>query len=152
MSLTIIRPAALADTSVIADFNIRLAWETENIQLKPEIIKTGVQAVFNDTSKGFYLLAERDEGIAGQLLITTEWSDWRNKYFWWIQSVYVEQQHRGTGVFKALYSEVIDLARRSGSVCGIRLDVDTANIKAQETYQKLGMQPSNYLLYELEID
>ncbi len=144
----IIRTAQTEDTTTIAEFNINLARETENIELDPATVISGVTAVIEDAEKGFYLLAEIDTKVVGQLLITTEWSDWRNGYFWWIQSLFIVKEQRGQGVFRQLYDEVINRARKADNVCGIRLDVDRKNTFAQEVYRKLGMEQSNYLLFE----
>ena len=104
---TIIRSASPDDISDIAQFNIAMAQETEERQLDPETIQSGVSGVIQNHAHGFYLIAERDQVAVGSLLITFEWSDWRNGTLWWIQSVYVKPEHRRTGIFKALYDAVI---------------------------------------------
>lgn len=111
------------------------------------VVKPAVEAVFDDTSKGFYLLAEIDGVVAGSLMVTYEWSDWRNYSIWWIQSVYVRIDYRRRGVYKSLYNEVKKLALAAG-VKTIRLYVEKENTNAQHTYEALGMLKSPYLMYE----
>ena len=98
--------------------------------------------------RGFYLVAEVAGAVAGCLLITYEWSDWRNRMFWWIQSVYVKPEFRGRGVYTALDGKVRELAAREGNVCGFRLYVHKGNARAQEVYRSLGMEETAYLVYE----
>jgi len=145
---TIIRSAGPDDISEIAQFNIAMAQETEERQLDPETIQSGVAGVIQDHARGFYLIAERSQAAVGSLLITFEWSDWRNGTLWWIQSVYVKPEHRRTGVFKALYDAVIARARAAKSVRGIRLYVEQENLDAQSVYQKLSMQKTPYQMFE----
>ena len=145
---TIIRSASTDDISDIAQFNIAMAQETEERQLDPETIQSGVSGVIQNHAHGFYLIAERDQAAVGSLLITFEWSDWRNGTLWWIQSVYVKPEHRRTGVFKALYDAVIARARAAKSVRGIRLYVEQENLDAQSVYQKLSMQKTPYQMFE----
>ena len=145
---TIIRNAGPDDISDIAQFNIAMAQETEERQLDPETIQSGVSGVIQNHTHGFYLIAERDQVAVGSLLITFEWSDWRNGTLWWIQSVYVKPEHRRTGVFKALYDAVIARARAAKSVRGIRLYVEQENLDAQSVYQKLSMQKTPYQMFE----
>ena len=145
---TIIRSASTEDITDIAQFNIAMAQETEERQLDPETIQSGVSGVIQNHAHGFYLIAERDQVAVGSLLITFEWSDWRNGTLWWIQSVYVKPEHRRTGVFKALYDAVIARARAAKSVRGIRLYVEQENLDAQSVYQKLSMQKTPYQMFE----
>ena len=145
---TIIRSACTDDISDIAQFNIAMAQETEERQLDPDTIQSGVSGVIQNHAHGFYLIAERDQVAVGSLLITFEWSDWRNGTLWWIQSVYVKPEHRRTGVFKALYDAVIARARAAKSVRGIRLYVEQENLDAQSVYQKLSMQKTPYQMFE----
>ncbi|MCP4953028.1 MAG: GNAT family N-acetyltransferase [Proteobacteria bacterium] len=145
---TTIRSAGPDDISEIAQFNIAMAQETEERQLDPAIIQSGVAGVIQDHARGFYLIAERSQAAVGSLLITFEWSDWRNGTLWWIQSVYVKPEHRRTGVFKTLYDAVISRARDAENVCGIRLYVEQENQSAQSVYQKLLMQKTPYQMYE----
>ena len=145
---TIIRSASPDDISDIAQFNIAMAQETEERQLDPETIQSGVSGVIQNHAHGFYLIAERDQVAVGSLLITFEWSDWRNGTLWWIQSVYVKPEHRRTGIFKALYDAVISRAHDTENVRGIRLYVEQENLGAQSVYQKLLMQKTPYQMYE----
>jgi GNAT superfamily N-acetyltransferase len=151
---TIIREAKLTDTAIIADFNARMALETEQRNLDIERVRQGVHALLSDPAKGAYFISEIEADgsttIAGQLLITYEWSDWRNGNFWWIQSVYVEEKFRGQGIFRALYNHVDQLAKARNDVCGLRLYVDAHNHSARETYERLGMKRTNYELFETD--
>jgi len=148
MSLSI-RPATPADAPVIIDFNSRLAAESEGKTLDPARITPGVQAVLADPAKGRYFIAEEPgRGVLGQMMITFEWSDWRNGWIWWIQSVYVRGEARRRGVFRALYEHVLAHARRQADVIGLRLYVDRENVGAQQTYLRLGMNSSNYFVLE----
>jgi GNAT superfamily N-acetyltransferase len=130
-----VRRAMIGDAPILAEYNRRMAWETEAKELDPKVLGPGVAKVFDDPAKGFYLVAEADVGIVGQLMITYEWSDWRNGWFWWIQSVYVVESHRRRGVFRALVDEVKRLAAVGGDVIGLRLYVETENVRAQATYR-----------------
>jgi GNAT superfamily N-acetyltransferase len=145
-----IRPPRAADAPVLAEFNIRLAAETEHLQLDPPRVLAGVEAVLADPAKGTYWVADADGEVVGQLMITFEWSDWRNGVFWWIQSVYVRKDWRSRGVFKALYQHVEQSARSRSDVCGLRLYVERDNLRAQKTYQHLGLRPTNYDIYEVD--
>lgn len=147
----VIRQATHLDIPTIVAFNISMASETEDKGLNPTTLQQGVSEVLRNPQKGFYLLAVLSETVVGQLMITYEWSDWRNGYFWWIQSVYVNQDHRKRGVYKALNEEVLNLARLNGGICGIRLYVDKDNTDAQQVYRNLGMSESNYDMYEIEL-
>jgi ribosomal protein S18 acetylase RimI-like enzyme len=142
-----IRRARSDDATTIAQFNIEMALESEDITLDPETIDRGVRAALADESKGIYFLAEIDRHIAGQLMITHEWSDWRNGDIWWIQSVYVPPAFRRRGVFRELYRYVEADAQRSGAV-KLRLYVERDNTSAQRTYESLGLHVSRYLLME----
>lgn len=142
-----IRRATTADFEVIASFNQAMAMETESLALDPAKIIPGVQAVLADERKGYYFVAEIDGKIAGQMMVTFEWSDWRNGNIWWIQSVYVPSEHRRKGVFKALYSHVRVEASKH-HVVALRLYVERENVAAQQTYISLGMHLSHYLLME----
>jgi ribosomal protein S18 acetylase RimI-like enzyme len=145
-----IRPATAADAAIITHFNTLLATETEQISLDQDRLRKGVEALLRDPTKGFYVVAERNTAIVGQLMITYEWSDWRNGVFWWIQSVYVEKAARGTGVFKALFDHVQTLAKSSANVCGLRLYVEKSNDRAKKTYERLAMHLSHYEMYETD--
>jgi GNAT superfamily N-acetyltransferase len=151
---TKIREAKLGDTAIIADFNARMALETEQRRLDIDRVRDGVQALLSDPAKGAYFIAEVEADgattIVGQLLITYEWSDWRNGNFWWIQSVYVEEKFRGQGIFRELYNYVDQLAKSRKDVCGLRLYVDAHNHSARKTYERLGMKRTNYELFETD--
>jgi GNAT superfamily N-acetyltransferase len=147
----LVRPANANDLKVLVAFNIAMALETEGKNLDQDALNAGVAAVLEDGLKGFYLLAEFRGNPVGQLLVTSEWSDWRNAYFWWIQSVYVSPEHRRRGVYRAMDQQVRVQAKLRGNVCGVRLYVDRQNHGAQKVYSSLGMLPSHYDMYELEI-
>jgi ribosomal protein S18 acetylase RimI-like enzyme len=146
MPLTL-RRAVTADAAVIAEFNCRLAHETEGKTLDPGVVAAGVAACLADPGKGTYFVAEED-GPVGLLLITTEWSDWRNGWLWWIQSVYVRPDARRRGIFRALYQHVYQEACADPQVIGLRLYVERDNHAAQETYLRLGMEPAGYLVFQ----
>ena len=149
-TLVTVRLATEADAQTIATYNQSMAMETEHKYLDDEIVLRGVKRVFATPEYGFYLVAEIDGNVAGCLMITYEWSDWRDGLFWWIQSVYVAENARRLGVFKSLYKHVEELAKESGNACGIRLYVEQHNARAQETYQSLGMIKTDYHLYETD--
>jgi len=142
-----IRKANPEDASVIIDFQQKMAWETEQLKLVPEKIINGVKAVFNQPVKGHYWVADDDGKVIASLLITYEWSDWRNTDVWWIQSVYVLPEFRRKGVFRKMYSSIKDAAEKQG-IAGLRLYVETNNTNAQKTYESLGMQCEHYRMYE----
>ncbi|NCF23107.1 MAG: GNAT family N-acetyltransferase [Gammaproteobacteria bacterium] len=143
-----IREALESDAGQIAEFNSRLAAETEGIQLLPGVVGPGVEAMLADPSKGRYWVAEGRGRIVGQIMVTYEWSDWRNGMIWWIQSVYVHGEYRRSGVFSALYRHVESLARKDPGVCGIRLYVERENSRARQTYASLGMARTDYRIMQ----
>ncbi|MCR8922783.1 GNAT family N-acetyltransferase [Dasania sp. GY-MA-18] len=147
----VIRPATLDHDQALADFNSAMALETENKLLVPEVILAGVRNLINNPHRGFYLVAEVEGAVVASLMVTTEWSDWRNGEFWWIQSVYVQTAWRRQGLYTRLYNKVKQLAQQQGDVCGFRLYVEQDNLIAQQTYQRLGMAETHYKLFE-EID
>lgn len=147
MTALTIRPAEHRDISAVAEWNAAMAWETEQKRLDPHVLLRGVTAVLDEPRRGFYLVAERDGNAVGCLLVTYEWSDWRNGDFWWIQSVYVAPEARRGGVFRSMYSDVAQRAKRAGAV-GLRLYVETENLRAQKTYRELGMEQCHYFMYE----
>jgi ribosomal protein S18 acetylase RimI-like enzyme len=142
-----IRLAMPADAGVLIEFNAAMALETEGKELLTEVIGAGVRSLLGNPAAGFYLLAEQDS-VVGSLMITKEWSDWRNGTFWWIQSVYVQPEFRRQGVYKKLYRHVQELAANDPKVCGFRLYVERENSRAQATYRALGMKQTHYLVFE----
>lgn len=143
-----IRFAEKADGQAMVEFNQAMALETEGKRLDSQVLTSGVEAVFDDDKKGFYVVAEDDGKIVGGLMVTFEWSDWRNGWFWWIQSVYILPEYRGKRIYSFLYDFVKNEAQKQGNVCGFRLYVEKENERAQKVYEKLGMESSHYLMYE----
>ena len=146
-SVTIV-PARPDDVDAIVRMNQLLAEETEGRSLEPATIKAGVAAVLADAQKGTYWTARAGDVVVGQAMITTEWSDWRDGWFWWLQSVYVQREHRRRGVFKALYRHIAHGARNRRDVRGLRLYVEGHNEAAQRTYLALGFVRTDYLVLE----
>lgn len=147
-----IRVAEENDTEALIYFNISMAWETEGRKLPYEIVSPGVRTLLKHSELGFYLVAIIENEIAGALMITTEWSDWRNGLFWWLQSVYIRPEYRRQGIFTRLYKYAKSLSIEEPRVCGFRLYVERDNATAQRTYQSLGMQETSYKLYEEVFD
>ena len=143
-----IRAARASDADVIAEYNARMARETEDLELDPATVSRGVRAALADPHKALYFVAEVDGRIVGQLMVTHEWSDWRDGDIWWVQSVYVHPDHRKIGAFKALYRHTEQAARDAGAV-GMRLYVDAHNAGAQAVYARMGMHASNYQVMEV---
>lgn len=148
----VIRLAHQGDVDTIVQFNTAMALETEQRRLDGARLREGTQTFLGSSHYGFYILAECHDGNSckpiGQLMITYEWSDWRNGVFWWIQSVYVVPDRRGLGVFRAMYGHILVKARAEPRVCGIRLYVERDNLRAQTVYQRVGLTPSVYLVFE----
>lgn len=144
----IIRQALSQDIAELAEFNINMARETEGMELIPEAITAGVKGMIENPQRGYYLVVELDNGIQASLMVTTEWSDWRNGMFWWIQSVYVRPAYRRQGLYRELYARVKELAEQEPSVCGFRLYVERENTNAQKAYEALGMVETEYRLFE----
>ena len=145
-----IRTAGASDAAAIAEFNAAMALESEDVTLDVDVLTAGVQAALSDSGKAFYLLADVDDSPAGQLMVTYEWSDWRNGWIWWVQSVYVKPEFRRQGVYRRLYRRLETMAAERGDVRGIRLYVMRENHIAKRTYESLGMRHSEYDLYETE--
>jgi len=141
------RAAQLEDLKAIVAFNLALARETEGLALQPAVVNEGVLAVLQDPAKGRYFVAEVEGRVVGQTLVTLEWSDWRNGWLWWLQSVYVDPAYRGRGVFRALYEHVRREAIQAGARA-LRLYVKTHNARAQAVYRALGMEPAGYDVWE----
>ena len=137
----------LDDISTIAQFQIDMAMESEGYVLSHDTILNGVTAVMNDTNKGRYIVAKIDGETVASLMLTREWSDWNNCWYWWVQSVYVLPQHRARGIYKAMYAYVKQMAVEE-NVTQVRLYVDKGNTRAQKVYQQLGMDECHYLMYE----
>jgi GNAT superfamily N-acetyltransferase len=147
MEQIVIRTAHEGDLDALLEFNQAMARETEGKELDSAVLRRGITFLLRNPAQGLYLVAETSGQIAGSLMITYEWSDWRNGLFYWIQSVYVRPENRRAGIYRALYNSVKERARRE-NVCGFRLYVEKGNSVAQRTYESLGMQESHYLMYE----
>lgn len=147
-----IRPACQDDVDTIVMFNAAMALETEQRRLDLVTLREGALAFLKSPEYGFYIVAELPEDKSyksiGQLMITYEWSDWRNGAFWWIQSVYVVPDRRGQGVFRAMHDHIVVKAKADTRVCGIRLYVERENRRAQAVYQRVGLTPSVYTVFE----
>ena len=142
------REAKPSDVAAIVDFQVAMARETEELDLDREVCTRGVQALFEDASRGRYFVAESNGAVIASLMITYEWSDWRNGNVWWIQSVYVVPSFRGQRVYAGLYEHVKTLVNADDSLRGIRLYVDRRNTRAQEVYTRLGMNGEHYQVFE----
>jgi GNAT superfamily N-acetyltransferase len=148
-----IRRACRADMDVLVRFNLAMALETERRQLDQERLRYGILAVLESRVQGFYIVAQSAEesgSVIGQLMVTYEWSDWRNADFWWIQSVYVHPSWRRQGVYRRMHAHVLQEARARPDVCGIRLYVDQDNHLARLVYQRVGLNRSGYLMFETD--
>jgi GNAT superfamily N-acetyltransferase len=148
MSELVYREAKPRDAAAIIEFQLAMARETEELDLDRAILTRGVEAVFADPTLGRYFVAEAEGEVVGSLMITYEWSDWRNGQVWWIQSVYVPAQHRRRGIYAGLYRHVRELIAPDPSIRGIRLYVDERNRPAQEVYARLGMNGEHYRVFE----
>jgi len=143
-----VRAATRDDVSALVEFNLAMARETEGKTLDRDRLARGVAAVFADARRGFYLVATQDAHVVGGLMVTYEWSDWRDGDWWWIQSVFVRETHRRLGVYRRLHDEVLRRARAEANVVGIRLYVERSNQRAQQTYRTLGMEQTHYQMFE----
>lgn len=157
MSKIKIRTTTLEDADAISDCNQMMAMETENKTLPEHTINRGVRRLMEQPQYGFYLIAESDTAeatppIAGTCMVTTEWSDWRDGLFWWVQSVYVKPEYRKQGVYTAMYNTIKSMAAKQPDICGFRLYVEKDNKVAQKAYESLGMSVTDYLLYEALTD
>jgi GNAT superfamily N-acetyltransferase len=148
MSSIEISPARPEDSAFIAQAQIKMAKETEDLELDPPTVEAGVQAVFDDPSKGQYWVARSGSKSVACLLTVPEWSDWRNGTVLWIHSVFVDPSMRGKGVYAQVYRKLQDVVRESEDLRGLRLYVDRSNERAQRVYEKLGMNADHYQLYE----
>lgn len=146
-----IRPSVKDDADIISDFQIAMALETENLTLDKDVVGKGVIAVYNDPVKGGYYVATENDKVVGSLMITPEWSDWRNCYVMWIQSVYIVPEYRRKGVFNMMYNYVKNRVA-ADNVAGLRLYVDLSNSSARKVYEKIGMNGDHYQLFEQMFD
>ncbi|MBW4592806.1 MAG: GNAT family N-acetyltransferase [Brasilonema angustatum HA4187-MV1] len=147
----LIRFAKPDDLDVLVEFNRAMARETEDKDLSIDILTAGVQTLLKNPILGFYVVAENQNQVTGSLMVTTEWSDWRNGIFWWIQSVYVHPDFRRQGIYRQLYEFVKEKARNQQNelkICGFRLYVEHQNTVAQKTYEALGMEDTGYMIFE----
>ncbi len=144
-----IRRATPADAAVVCEFNAALALESEGKALDSATLAAGVRAALADPAKGVYSLAEAGGEAVGQMMLTYEWSDWRNGWFWWVQSVYVRPEHRRGGVFRALFADVLARAAAEPEVIGVRLYMEPGNARARATYKSLGLVEAGYEVFEL---
>jgi ribosomal protein S18 acetylase RimI-like enzyme len=142
------RPARTEDAETIARFQEAMARETEDLALDPSTVRRGVARVLANPALGHYWLAEAEGSVVASLMITFEWSDWRDRIVWWIQSVWVEPEWRRKRVYSSLYAHLRSLAENDDSVAGIRLYVERRNIRAQKVYERLGMDGGHYATYE----
>ncbi|MEO7933507.1 MAG: GNAT family N-acetyltransferase [Chthoniobacterales bacterium] len=144
----VIRPATPEDASKIASFNVALARETEQRTLNRRLVGVGVRTLLGEPKHGFYIVADNGKKIVGMAMITFEWSDWLNRQWWWLQSVYVDPAMRRQGVFSKIHGYIQEMAERQGNVAGIRLYVEKENRAALRSYRKLGLQPKSYRFLE----
>jgi GNAT superfamily N-acetyltransferase len=147
-----IRLGRLDDIEHLVAFSQAMALETEGRRLEADRLQRGTRALLNSTIHGFFLVAEQPliNQVVGQLMITYEWSDWRNAAFWWIQSVYVAPAWRRKGVFRKMHAKVIERAKADPGVCGVRLYVESENSVAQDVYRRVGLKPSSYSVFETD--
>jgi ribosomal protein S18 acetylase RimI-like enzyme len=143
-----LRLANARDVAALVEFNRAMARETEALELLPEVLTAGVENLLRQTQFGFYVIAESGTEAVGSLMVTYEWSDWRDGLFWWIQSVYIKPEFRRRGLYRRLYEFVKARAAREPNVRGFRLYVEKQNTPAQQTYERLGMSETHYLMYE----
>jgi ribosomal protein S18 acetylase RimI-like enzyme len=143
-----VRPAKPDDLDALVAFNQAMARETEDLALDEATLRAGVAALLADPARGRWFVVESGAEVVAALTLTTEWSDWRNGFFWWIQSVYVRPDRRRRGLYRTLHEHVRRLAEADPDVCGLRLYVERENARAQETYRALGMRETHYRLYE----
>ena len=144
----LIRTGEEGDAAALTEFNIAMALETEDKVLAPEVVSNGVQTLLKNPEYGFYVIVEKSGKIAGSLMVTTEWSDWRDGEFWWVQSVYVRRDYRRQGIYRKLYEYIKAKAAKRGNVCGFRLYVERDNAVAQQAYSSLGMSETFYKIFE----
>ncbi len=148
---SVVRRATIDDLPRLVQGNLAMALETEELKLEASALTDGVRAVVQDAQPAAYWVLEQDGAVQAQLMITYEWSDWRNRIVWWIQSVYVWPEARGQGLYRKLYEALLVKAEAAGAA-GIRLYVDTRNTRAQEVYTRLGMNGEHYRVFEKMFD
>lgn len=136
-----------SDIDAITQFQVDMAFESEGAKLDDDTVRNGVTAVMNDRNKGVYLVSRNGGKVVASLMITREWSDWNSEWYWWVQSVYVMPEHRGRGLFRAMYAKVKELAAQNG-VSQVRLYVERTNLSARQVYERVGMRECHYLMYE----
>ncbi len=146
-----VRQGIESDSETLIEFNRAMARETEDRELPLNLIKPGVESFLKHREYGFYVIAEKDSEIVGSLMITFEWSDWRNGLFWWIQSVYVKPEFRRQGVYSSMHNYVRELAKEKGNIVGLRLYAERNNETAHKTYESNNMHKTIYIMYEQEI-
>lgn len=150
-----IRLGESIDTTALVSFNQSMARETESKELDLSVLTAGVENLLKNKQHGFYVVAEvvgtADRDVVGSLMVTYEWSDWRNGLFWWIQSVYIKPEFRRRSIYRRLY-EFVKVKAAAQGVCGFRLYVEKENRIAQQTYEQLGMTESHYVMYEEVLD
>ena len=146
----VVSQVKICDIDSIVQFQADMAMESEGCVLDKEKVIKGVTAAMLDDSKGIYWVAKYEGRTIGSLMITREWSDWNNEWYWWIQSVYVTPRYRKQGVYKTMYQKVKDAAKEN-NVSQIRLYADKTNLSAQKAYQSLGMHKSHYLMFEEDL-
>ncbi|MDA1188343.1 MAG: GNAT family N-acetyltransferase [Chloroflexi bacterium] len=144
-----IRPATLNDVDTLTRFAVEMAMETEGHKIEAESVKIATLAALNDSGKAIFFVAEVGSRVVGSLMVTYEWSDWENGDYWWIQSVYVSPPSRRQGIYRGLYNHVVAEAKRQGDVVGVKLYVYKDNLKAQKTYETLGMKRAPHYIYEI---
>jgi len=148
----IVRQATREDLDTLIRFSAAMALETEGRRLDESRLRQGTQAVLESPARGFYTVAELTDRsprlVVGQLLVTFEWSDWRNATFWWIQSVYVDSAWRRRGIYRQMHEGILRQARQQGDVCGVRLYVEGENAVAKTVYAKVGLNASSYHVFE----
>jgi ribosomal protein S18 acetylase RimI-like enzyme len=148
MNITI-RRALKADIPILKTFQENLAFETEGIKLNPETLQRGLETLFQDKNRGFYSVAEANAEIVGCFMITLEWSDWRNGWAYWLQSVYVKGSYRKHGVFRKMFEHIQEVIANDSQIVGLRLYVDRSNVRAQQVYAAMGMNGEHYTVFEL---
>ncbi|GAX34085.1 GNAT family N-acetyltransferase [Nodularia sp. NIES-3585] len=146
-NICIFRRAEFQDLTTLVNSNQALAQEARGEKLDSQLLTSGIQAVLVDPHRGFYTVGEVENKTVAVALVTFEWSDWRNAWFWWLQDIYVEPRYRQQGIFHAFYTHIKTQAQ-AAKVCGLRLYVYKGNIRAQEVYARVGMNPSNSVMFE----